>query len=804
MVRLSLGLRLSASALLCASAAATPLLPAPAPQVEAPAFSQVPYVLDTGWVESAASSSTELELTETLTVQQPGAAWMRIYFDEVVLAGDPLAGTGAELRILSLVDGGLQRMNAIEIERWSNSTAYFNGDVVVIELWARPNSGTSRIQVASLDMGLAPASDPTICGNADDRLPSTDPRSGRLLPVGCTGWLINDCAGCALTAGHCTGNIGVLQFNVPPSLSSGAIQNPPPSDQYPVDPASLQTNGGQGVGNDYAYFGTFANGTTGLTVNEAQGPGFVLMDPPAGAATIRITGFGTDNTPATRNQVQQTHTGPLVSVNGTALGYATDTTGGNSGSPVIWEEMGAAIGIHTHGGCTAGGGNNSGTSLTSAGLQAFLSSPEGICSAGVSIQNAPTLVSAGAATQIVVQSNGPIIAGSATLHYRASASDMFQSSVMADLGSGLFGADLPPFDCGDSPQFYVSAQSVDCGQLFDPVGGPNGPGEVAVGTAAVAFGDDFEFNLGWTTAVLGASSGQWQRGVPVDDPNWAFDPSSDGDGSGSAYLTQNANGNTDIDGGAVRLTSPVTMVAEDGTQVSYLRYQELSTEGQDDMLVVEVSANGGASFTQVASFDTSTGGGWSAETISPAQLSAAGVTVGSSLVVRFTANDDGAASIHEAGIDGFSVESISCDPNAVGVTFCGPAVANSTGVPATLRGEGSPVAATNDLTLITEGLPQNSSGYYLVSQTSGNVPGVGGSSGTLCLGLPLGRYAGNVLNSGTSGTYQMSVDLTSIPQPLGSVVGMVGETWRFQAWYRDQILGFPTSNLSDGLAVTLQ
>ena len=74
MVRLSLGLRLSASALLCASAAATPLLPAPAPQVEAPAFSQVPYVLDTGWVESAASSSTELELTETLTVQQPGAA----------------------------------------------------------------------------------------------------------------------------------------------------------------------------------------------------------------------------------------------------------------------------------------------------------------------------------------------------------------------------------------------------------------------------------------------------------------------------------------------------------------------------------------------------------------------------------------------------------------------------------------------------------------------------------------------------------------------------------------------------------
>ena len=147
----------------------------------------------------------------------------------------------------------------------------------------------------------------------DDRLPSTDPRSGRLLPVGCTGWLIQDCAGCALTAGHCSGALSVLQFNVPPSLANGSIQNPPPSDQYPVDPASLQSNGGQGVGNDYAYFGTFANGTTGLTATAAQGPGFQLMDPPApGTATIRITGFGTDNTPSTRNQVQQTHTGALV------------------------------------------------------------------------------------------------------------------------------------------------------------------------------------------------------------------------------------------------------------------------------------------------------------------------------------------------------------------------------------------------------------------------------------------------------------------------------------------------------------
>ena len=42
----------------------------------------------------------------------------------------------------------------------------------------------------------------------------------------------------------------------------------------------------------------------------------------------------------------------------------------------------------------------------------------------------------------------------------------------------------------------------------------------------------------------------------MNDGGWSYDPASDGDGSGSAYLTQNQSGNTDVDGGAVRLTSP--------------------------------------------------------------------------------------------------------------------------------------------------------------------------------------------------------------------------------------------------------
>ena len=117
------------------------------------------------------------------------------------------------------------------------------------------------------------------------------------------------------------------------------------------------------------------------------------------------------------------------------------------------------------------------------------------------------------------------------------------------------------------------------------------------------------------------------------------------------------------------------------------------------MLLVEVSANGGASFQAVRTFQTSTAPNWNAETITAAELTAAGVGVGSNLVVRFTANDSGAASIHEAGIDGFEVGSITCDPTDVGSVFCSPAIQNSTGGFASLAATGSDVLADNDLTL---------------------------------------------------------------------------------------------------------
>lgn len=140
----------------------------------------------------------------------------------------------------------------------------------------------------------------------------------------------------------------------------------------------------------------------------------------------------------------------------------------------------------------------------------------------------------------------------------------------------------------------------------------------------------------------------------------------------------------------------------------------------------------------------------------------------------------------------------------VGSSYCG-SIPNATGVGALIAGSGSPYRSTNDLTLRVSRLPLNTTAFFLTSRLPGLVMQPGGSQGTLCLSGAIGRFVapGQVLNSGANGAVQLTVDLSALPQPSGSIPGQVGETWQFQAWYRDSLGGVATSNFSDGLAVVL-
>jgi len=185
---------------------------------------------------------------------------------------------------------------------------------------------------------------------------------------------------CVLAAGHC--NFVQVHFNNPLSTPGGVPVMPHPDHQYAIDADSVQEQA-SGLGQDWYYGGAFANPNTGLRPHEAQGDAFELATaiPPVTGQPIRVTGHGVTRAPVdpTYFRAQKTHLGPFVEFDGSRLRYAMDTTSGNSGSPVIDDTTGLAIGIHSHGGCSSGGGSNGGTAITFSNLQDALNDPRGIC-----------------------------------------------------------------------------------------------------------------------------------------------------------------------------------------------------------------------------------------------------------------------------------------------------------------------------------------------------------------------------------------------------------------------------------------
>lgn len=142
--------------------------------------------------------------------------------------------------------------------------------------------------------------------------------------------------------------------------------------------------------------------------------------------------------------------------------------------------------------------------------------------------------------------------------------------------------------------------------------------------------------------------------------------------------------------------------------------------------------------------------------------------------------------------------------DTLGNAYCAPAIPNSTGAPASLRLEGAPgTLASGQVSLVAAQLPEASAGYFLASLTQDSVPGAGGSQGTLCLGGSVGRYAMSPFFTAFDGTSTQLVDLTSLPNPAGSVSALAGETWSFQAWYRDAN-PTATTNFTPGVSLLIQ
>jgi len=338
-----------------------------------------PYDLDSGYLHNPSATA---QVVFQATIVGANKSWMQIHF------GDSNLPEGSRLRLTSQLDGAVQWFDGASLRDYANRSAFFNGNGVLLELVAGANSRANRVQVVGYMGGDGFPISQTAesqCGSTDDRVPSSDPRQGRQWPSTCTTWMINPTT--VLTAGHCASRTQQVHFNVPLSSNSGSIILPPPDDQYAYDGPTLQQLNA-GVGADWSVVAVVRNSNTGLYPGQAQGSWYDLGPVPTsrvGLDHIRITGYGstTSSVPRSWNFAQKTHLGGFTSTTATSLRYRTDTSGGNSGSPVVHEETGNAIGIHTHAGCTVSGGSNQGTRIDRADLQAAIAAIQNLRIAGI-------------------------------------------------------------------------------------------------------------------------------------------------------------------------------------------------------------------------------------------------------------------------------------------------------------------------------------------------------------------------------------------------------------------------------------
>ncbi len=262
--------------------------------------------------------------------------------------------------------------------------------------------------------------------------------------------------------------------------------------------------------------------------------------------------------------------------------------------------------------------------------------------------------------EVTSVNGGTPVPGSGSLHYSIN-NGPYTEIAMTIISGNVYEAQLPALACGQRVSYYLSAEEVENGVFYD-VDLDNPHNAMSATQMYDEIADNFQTDQGWTTENIGASSGFWQRGVPVNDPGWDYAPASDADGSGQCYLTENVYGNSDIDAGAVRLTSPSFDMSLPGT-ISYDYYLHLTnTDGGVDKLLVEISDNDGLSgWTQIAVHDTHGGRDWRSYQITELDVIAAGLTPSSNMKIRFTANDADPQSVVEAGIDNFRVTQALCE-----------------------------------------------------------------------------------------------------------------------------------------------
>ncbi len=240
---------------------------------------------------------------------------------------------------------------------------------------------------------------------------------------------------------------------------------------------------------------------------------------------------------------------------------------------------------------------------------------------------------------------------------------------MTMIDTNVYEVAAPALTCDAKVQYYFNVPTSSGIDATDP---PHGPFNTYSARSAYglvfAFADDCETDQGWIIENgPNLTAGAWERGVPAGDGTRG-DPTSDYDHSGSCYLTENADGDSDVDNGYSWLISPAFDLSNNDAHVAYALWysNNAGADPNNEQFFVHVSNDDGNTWQLVHEHGPVSETGWNEFNFRVSDY----VELTDSIRVRFEVSDFGNPSIVEAAVDNIRIERSACEPFAAGDMDC--------------------------------------------------------------------------------------------------------------------------------------
>lgn len=290
----------------------------------------------------------------------------------------------------------------------------------------------------------------------------------------------------------------------------------------------------------------------------------------------------------------------------------------------------------------------------------------------IAIQHTPLGHSEGLgpfAVSALIQATEPLDAPALQLHYRVNGGS-FAGVPLSPTGQpDEYGATIPGQAPGSLIEYYLSAADQAGYSATAPDGAPAETYGFRNGVTPV-LRDDVEADLGWTLGAPGdnATTGLWIRADPVGtsyQPEFDHTP----DPGSICFVTGNGApggnaGDEDVDGGQTTLLSPIfDLAGATWAGLSYWRWYTDETSHDDDF-VVDISNNGGLTWTTLEIVGDSAYPWVKAEFDDLAAI----LPLTDQMRLRFIASDTGSGSLVEALIDDLEIVAVTGDLTAADPT----------------------------------------------------------------------------------------------------------------------------------------